>query len=76
MEYGKALVQVGKEWYRVFFHHGASLDVEDLDSFFRSGCRPMILSVSLSDEFSIDDELEVIMIDEAGIYFWCREEVM
>ena len=67
-EYMRATVQVGRKLVRVYCHHEQEIDVDVLEKFFDDVVS--IARVEMVDEFDIDDQLEVVMIDEAGIYFW------
>lgn len=69
MEYIRATVQVKDELVRVYCHHGARIEHEDLTRFFETE-EVSIRTVCPSDTLDMDDPLDIVMVDEEGVYYW------
>ena len=67
-EYMRATVQVGMKLVRVYCHHEQEINIDELEMFFEDVVS--IIRVQMVEEFDLDEKLEVVMIDESGIYFW------
>ena len=70
-EYIRATVQAKGSLYRVYCHHGQIVSRLALSQLLECDFSEVCIdNVQPVDEFDLDDPLEIIMIDESGIYFW------
>lgn len=70
-EYIRATVQAKGSLYRVYCHHGQIISRLDLSRFLECEFSEVSIdNIQPVDEFDLDDTLQLIMIDESGIYFW------
>lgn len=70
-EYIRVTVQAKGHLYRAYCHHEQMISRLELSQLLECEFSDVSLdNVQAVDEFDLDDPLEIIMIDESGVYFW------